>query len=195
MLFYGVCYLRHHKLGPDLSNIISAIFDVGINIGDEMRGGNGKLALGLGALATILGLTCDPFDSWVKSESFTAWRWTTRSSQSSIHPVQDLFFRPVLLLVPLTLAPLVLAGSSQHRSVLEVGATLGWVKGYSEGARSRRNTIGFTNHAQSPDSLQMAHVSRFSNLILAVWTFDLDHKVLAHIVGNDEEGKILGDTT
>lgn len=41
----------------------------------------------------------------------------------------------------------------------------------------------------------MAHVSRFSNLILAVWTFDLDHKVLAHIVGNDEEGKILGDTT
>ncbi|KAK0500892.1 hypothetical protein EDD18DRAFT_1101871 [Armillaria luteobubalina] len=61
MLFCGLCYLRHHELGPDLPNIISSIFDVGINIGDEMRRGNGKLALGLGALATILGMTCDPF--------------------------------------------------------------------------------------------------------------------------------------
>lgn len=47
MLFYSLRYLRHDKLGPDLPNITSSIFDVGIYVGDGMRGGNGKFALTL----------------------------------------------------------------------------------------------------------------------------------------------------
>ncbi|KAK0473022.1 hypothetical protein IW261DRAFT_1423815 [Armillaria novae-zelandiae] len=65
MLFYGLYYLCHNKLSPNLSYIISTTFNVGINIADEMREGNGKLAVGLGALGDNSWLDCYPFNSWV----------------------------------------------------------------------------------------------------------------------------------
>ncbi|KAK0481367.1 hypothetical protein IW261DRAFT_1681060 [Armillaria novae-zelandiae] len=45
MLYHGLRYLCHNKVGPCLPDIISAIFDVGNYVRDGMRGGNGKVAL------------------------------------------------------------------------------------------------------------------------------------------------------
>ncbi|KAK0217675.1 hypothetical protein EDD85DRAFT_942553 [Armillaria nabsnona] len=49
MLFYGLSYLRHNKVGPYLPNIISSVFDDGVDVGDGKQGGTGKVALAYGS--------------------------------------------------------------------------------------------------------------------------------------------------
>ncbi|KAK0233974.1 hypothetical protein IW262DRAFT_1241657, partial [Armillaria fumosa] len=68
MLFHGLRYLRHNKVGPHLLNIISTIFDHAVDVGDGMRGGNGKVGLisDFGDLGPHFRFDCDPFDGWIK---------------------------------------------------------------------------------------------------------------------------------
>ncbi|KAK0481369.1 hypothetical protein IW261DRAFT_1606688 [Armillaria novae-zelandiae] len=77
MLFYGLCYLRHNEIGPDLPNVVSAIFDAARNIGHAKRGGSGKAALvhGLGELSPDFRFDSDPFDSWMKSALVMIRQW------------------------------------------------------------------------------------------------------------------------
>ncbi|PBK76441.1 hypothetical protein ARMSODRAFT_999023 [Armillaria solidipes] len=54
MLFYGLCYLHHNEVGPELPNVISAIFDAGIEATNGKLGGSGKLVCWIkSALAMI----------------------------------------------------------------------------------------------------------------------------------------------
>ncbi|KAK0481365.1 hypothetical protein IW261DRAFT_1070655 [Armillaria novae-zelandiae] len=77
MLFHGLRYLRHNELGPDLPKIISSIFDVGIYVGNGMRGGNGKFALtyDFGDLGPHFRFESDPFDNWIKSAVVMIREW------------------------------------------------------------------------------------------------------------------------
>ncbi|SJL15777.1 uncharacterized protein ARMOST_19282 [Armillaria ostoyae] len=77
MLFYGLCYLHHNEVGPELPNVISAIFDAGIEATNGKLGGNGKVGLvhGSGPLRRKFQFDCDPFNSWIKSTLAMIRRW------------------------------------------------------------------------------------------------------------------------
>ncbi len=77
MLLYGLCYLRHNEVGPELPNVISAIFDAGIEATNGKLGGSGKVGLmhGSGPLRRKFQFDCDPFNSWIKSALAMIRRW------------------------------------------------------------------------------------------------------------------------
>ncbi len=77
MLFYGLCYLRHNEVGPELPNVISASFDAGIEATNGKLGGSGKVGLvhGSGPLRRKFQFDCDPFSSWIKSALAMIRRW------------------------------------------------------------------------------------------------------------------------
>ncbi|KAK0233969.1 hypothetical protein IW262DRAFT_1477391 [Armillaria fumosa] len=80
MLFYGLTHLHHSKMGPDLPEAISTIFDDTTNLRDGKRGGNGKVALTVdfGNLGRDFRFDCDPFDSWIKPALGMIRKWRSQ---------------------------------------------------------------------------------------------------------------------
>ncbi|KAK0494667.1 hypothetical protein EDD18DRAFT_1256202 [Armillaria luteobubalina] len=87
MLYHGLRYLPHNEVGPGLKNLVSFIFDVGIDVGNgEWRGGAAKAALAasLRPLRRDFRFECDPFTSWIVDalEAINEWN-TFRHSNST----------------------------------------------------------------------------------------------------------------
>ncbi|PBK76458.1 hypothetical protein ARMSODRAFT_1078588 [Armillaria solidipes] len=79
MLYHGLRYLRHSKVGPGLRDTIASIFDDGTDNGDgTWSGGNGKASVALkdkGNLGVNFRFDCGPLDAWMKRALLAIGEW------------------------------------------------------------------------------------------------------------------------
>ncbi|KAK0209066.1 hypothetical protein DFS33DRAFT_1415241 [Desarmillaria ectypa] len=88
MLYHGLCYLRHSKVGPGLRDTVALIFDDSVDNGDgTWRGGNMKTALAhdMGLLGADFQFDCHPFTNWIEDALEAVDEWVTflRSKRQS----------------------------------------------------------------------------------------------------------------
>ncbi|KAK0434022.1 hypothetical protein EV421DRAFT_1842230 [Armillaria borealis] len=85
MLYHGLRYLRHSKVGPGLRDTIASIFDDAIDNGDgTWSGGSGKASVTLedkGHLGVNFRFDCDPINEWIEEALLAIGEWRTYSTQ------------------------------------------------------------------------------------------------------------------
>ncbi|KAK0209060.1 hypothetical protein DFS33DRAFT_1415225 [Desarmillaria ectypa] len=80
MLYHGLRYLRHSKVGPGLQNTMARIFDDSVDNGDgTWSGGDAKTALAhdMGPLGVNFRFECHPFTNWIEAALEAIAEWNT----------------------------------------------------------------------------------------------------------------------
>ncbi|KAK0481387.1 hypothetical protein IW261DRAFT_1592568 [Armillaria novae-zelandiae] len=94
MLYHGLRYLRHSKVGPGLRDMIASIFDDGTDNGDgTWSGGNGKASMALkdkGNLGVNFRFDCGPINQWVQEALLAIGEWRNFSTQGELSPKSSL---------------------------------------------------------------------------------------------------------
>ncbi|KAK0495796.1 hypothetical protein EDD18DRAFT_1167432 [Armillaria luteobubalina] len=106
MLYHGLRYLPHNEVGPGLKNLVSFIFDVGIDVGNgEWRGGTAKAALAasLRPLRRDFRFECDPFTSWIVDALEAINEWNTFQHWNSTSTTKSRLNKSIVKREPLVL--------------------------------------------------------------------------------------------
>ncbi|KAK0233952.1 hypothetical protein IW262DRAFT_1452502 [Armillaria fumosa] len=94
MLYHGLRYLRHSKVGPGLRDTIASIFDDGTDNGDgTWSGGNGKASMTLkdkGNLGVNFRFDCGPINQWIQEALLAIGEWRNYSTQGEPSPKSSL---------------------------------------------------------------------------------------------------------
>ncbi|KAK0466194.1 uncharacterized protein EV420DRAFT_1710145 [Desarmillaria tabescens] len=79
MLYHGLCYLRHSKVGPGLQNMIARIFADNVDNGNgTWSGGDTKTTLtqrDRGRLGSNFRFDCRPLNSWIRKALMAIGEW------------------------------------------------------------------------------------------------------------------------
>lgn len=85
MLYHGLRYLHHSKVGPGLRDTIASIFDDAIDNGDgTWSGGSGKVSVtqeDKGHLGDNFRFDCDPISEWMQEALLAIGEWRTYSTK------------------------------------------------------------------------------------------------------------------
>ncbi|KAK0184638.1 hypothetical protein F5146DRAFT_232125 [Armillaria mellea] len=96
MLYHGLCYLHHSKVGPSLRNLTHYIFDSYVDLCDgRFFGGVKKFGLTnfWGCLGENFRFHCGPFDAWMENALFAIRQWRDFSNPPNTNLTSGLSLR------------------------------------------------------------------------------------------------------